>query len=246
MQHLSQSLVIRSNPQNLDIGELIASPQDSPFAKCLRNSRQMLVIPNAKGSIYTRIWCVYEAFLAYSWGKPIKTARAPVPHYWLQLLRVACACMTNTGASVFIVSSFPPLSNFTGVLATITLVALALDTFLVTYLFKTNRHTSRVLQVSIILWGALFGFARAVDSYGKSFKRSNNVLFFTLVPFIAAGLEADRLLAVEGSKQSKLLREGFRGIRHAQSANPADQERIMSEIESGKCEDAVDAAARLL
>eukprot|EP00913_Durusdinium_trenchii_P024421 g22924.t1 len=77
-----------SNPQNLDIGELIASPQDSPFAKCLRNSRQMLVIPNAKGSIYTRIWCVYEAFLAYSWGKPIKTARAPVPHYWLQLLRV--------------------------------------------------------------------------------------------------------------------------------------------------------------
>jgi len=33
----------------------------------------MLVIPNLKGSIYTRIWCVYEAYLAYTWKKPIYT-----------------------------------------------------------------------------------------------------------------------------------------------------------------------------
>lgn len=42
--------------RNLDIGSLIANPQDSPFAKSLGQSKQMLVIPNSKGSIYTRIW----------------------------------------------------------------------------------------------------------------------------------------------------------------------------------------------
>lgn len=37
------------------------------------SAKQMLVIPNLKGSIYTRIWCVYEAYLAYTWKKPIYT-----------------------------------------------------------------------------------------------------------------------------------------------------------------------------
>lgn len=62
------------NPQNLDIGGLISSPRESPFAKALDAAWAMLVIPNLKGSIYQRIWCVYEAYLAYTWGKPIYTA----------------------------------------------------------------------------------------------------------------------------------------------------------------------------
>ena len=63
-----------SNPQNLDIGHLIATPEESPFAKALDSSRHVLAVPNRKGSIYARLWCVYEAFLAYSWNKPITTA----------------------------------------------------------------------------------------------------------------------------------------------------------------------------
>ena len=62
-----------SNPQNLDIGSLISSPQDSPFALALRAATSMLVIPNSTTSIYTRLWCCYEAFLAYSWRKSIRT-----------------------------------------------------------------------------------------------------------------------------------------------------------------------------
>lgn len=54
-------------------------------------------------------------------------------------------------------------------------------------------------------------------------QRSNNTSFFLFSALIAAGLEADRLLAVEGKKQSKQLKEGFEGIRHARSAMKSDQ-----------------------
>jgi len=67
-----------SNPQNLDIGHLIASPQESPFAKALEASDFMLVVPNAKGSIYSRVWCAYEAYLAYTMEKVILTASPPI------------------------------------------------------------------------------------------------------------------------------------------------------------------------
>jgi len=66
-----------SNPQNLNISDLIACPQESPFAKCLRSASHMLVVPNHRASIYTRLWCVYEAFLAYDQDKTIFSARAP-------------------------------------------------------------------------------------------------------------------------------------------------------------------------
>lgn len=62
-------------PQNLDISELIATPSSSPFAHALAFAPCMLVVPNHTGSIYTRLWCVYEAFLAYQWDKVVITAR---------------------------------------------------------------------------------------------------------------------------------------------------------------------------
>ena len=63
-----------SNPQNLDIGDMIASPEESPFAKALASADHMIVIPNRKGSIYLRIWCVCEAFWATKWNKQIFVA----------------------------------------------------------------------------------------------------------------------------------------------------------------------------
>ena len=54
--------------------------------------------------------------------------------------------------------------------------------------------------------------------------RSNSTSFFVFVALFAAGIEADRLLAVEGAKQRKQLKTGFAGIKEAQSANPADKD----------------------
>ena len=59
-----------ANPQNLDIGQLLSGPpKESPFAKAMRSASHVLVIPNDKVSIYTRLWCVYEAYLGTCWHK---------------------------------------------------------------------------------------------------------------------------------------------------------------------------------
>ena len=64
-----------ANPQNLDIGALLQTPSDSPFALALRASKIVLVVPNRHESVYTRLWCGYEAYLAEEEGKTIVIAK---------------------------------------------------------------------------------------------------------------------------------------------------------------------------
>lgn len=59
-----------ANPQNLDIEALLNRPPiESPFALAMQRASHVLVIPNDTVSIYTRLWCVYEIFLASEWKK---------------------------------------------------------------------------------------------------------------------------------------------------------------------------------
>ncbi|CAK9071473.1 unnamed protein product [Durusdinium trenchii] len=71
-----------ANPQNLDIGALLQSPSLSPFALALKSSKYMLVVPNRHTSVYTRLWCGYEAYLAFQSNKIIQTAAPPI---WRQV-----------------------------------------------------------------------------------------------------------------------------------------------------------------
>ena len=70
-------------PQNLNIGALLQSPSSSPFALALQNAKYMLVVPNRHKSVYTRLWCGYEAYLAFQSNKIVRTA---VPSIWPQVL----------------------------------------------------------------------------------------------------------------------------------------------------------------
>jgi len=63
-----------SMPQNSDIAALICAPASSPFAEGLRAASEVLVVPNRRVKVYTRLWCVYEAHLAKKVGKRIVTA----------------------------------------------------------------------------------------------------------------------------------------------------------------------------
>lgn len=67
-----------ANPQNLNIADLIKSPSESPFAKALCLASHVLVVPNGRISIYKRLWCAYEAFLACELNKVIQTAKPPI------------------------------------------------------------------------------------------------------------------------------------------------------------------------
>ncbi|CAK8988621.1 Probable protein phosphatase 2C 22 (AtPP2C22) [Durusdinium trenchii] len=72
-------------PQHLDIAALLRTPSSSPFAFALQSSKYMLVVPNRYTSVYTRLWCGYEAYLAFQSNKVIRTATPPV------LRQVLCA-----------------------------------------------------------------------------------------------------------------------------------------------------------
>ncbi|CAJ1344624.1 unnamed protein product, partial [Effrenium voratum] len=53
-----------ANPQNLDMERLLAVDiSESPFAKALQKSSHLLVVPNPTVGVYSRLWCVYEAYL---------------------------------------------------------------------------------------------------------------------------------------------------------------------------------------
>lgn len=53
----------------------------------------MLVVPNRHTSVYTRLWCGYEAYLAFEGKKIIRTARRPilrpVAAAWLMMIPTA-------------------------------------------------------------------------------------------------------------------------------------------------------------
>ena len=97
-----------ANPQNLDIGLLLQSPSSSPFALALTSCKHMLVVPNRHSSVYTRLWCGYEAYLAFQSNKIIRTAAPPiwraVLFSWLRMcpalligirvLWIRCLCFT--------------------------------------------------------------------------------------------------------------------------------------------------------
>ncbi|CAL1136196.1 unnamed protein product [Cladocopium goreaui] len=65
-----------ANPQNLDISSFLQSPETSPFAVALAASKVMLVVPNRHQSVYTRLWCSYEAYLSQEDGKTILIAHS--------------------------------------------------------------------------------------------------------------------------------------------------------------------------
>merc|ERR1712232_1340239 len=63
----------------------------------LSTASHMLVVPNRSVSIYKRLWCCYEAFLAWSLNK---TITLPPPEIWVESLARRCApcliCMLCT------------------------------------------------------------------------------------------------------------------------------------------------------
>eukprot|EP00928_Gymnodinium_smaydae_P000119 TRINITY_DN10045_c0_g1_i2.p1 TRINITY_DN10045_c0_g1~~TRINITY_DN10045_c0_g1_i2.p1 ORF type:complete len:610 (+),score=66.04 TRINITY_DN10045_c0_g1_i2:67-1830(+) len=65
-------------PQNLHISSFIRSPQFSPFAVALRVASHLLVVSNTKSSIYSRLWCAYEAHIAYRSDTVILVTCAPI------------------------------------------------------------------------------------------------------------------------------------------------------------------------
>ena len=231
-----------SNPQTLDITELIQDPAASPFACALREAKHVLAIPNNKVSIYTRAWCVYEAFLAYSWDKPISVAKTVKRTLTLQVLRVSFIFLASATGSVLMGSLVThKITEYCTIPPLVLLVPLG-----VAYLFLYNRDYSRpviikLLVISIaVCCGLLLGFRLNTPSQIE--------LMLLILCFLCTGaFEADRLDGHQATKQAVYLRRSFTGcLANAQCSKAEDKERIRAELAESGVEAEVEKAVAVL
>lgn len=65
--------------QNANISEELGSnPEESPFAKVMREALEVVVVFNDTVDLYSRVWCCFEMFLALEWQKDVRAVGAPV------------------------------------------------------------------------------------------------------------------------------------------------------------------------
>eukprot|EP00401_Gymnodinium_catenatum_P013956 CAMPEP_0117481090 /NCGR_PEP_ID=MMETSP0784-20121206/12724_1 /TAXON_ID=39447 /ORGANISM="" /LENGTH=498 /DNA_ID=CAMNT_0005275543 /DNA_START=40 /DNA_END=1535 /DNA_ORIENTATION=- len=250
-----------SNPQNLDISAMVSNPRESPFAYSLAAAKYMLVVSNRRCSIYSRVWCVYEAYLAVQWDKTIYTATPPIRNFWRQLLLIIVSYASGLGACggmklpVLVTRGDFALGTIVFPMYALFLVSLSL---LVVYggIGKVMNHSATVVAAftngcfaGIFLWSALGGDTKWFELAGLGDRATWQHTGIAVVGLLSmsVALEADRLWMLAAESQAYELRNGFTGkIINASSTHAQDKERILHEVlAEGRCE-IVDAAIGVL
>ncbi|CAE7942823.1 unnamed protein product, partial [Symbiodinium necroappetens] len=239
-----------SNPQNLDIGSLIARPSESPFALALRSSSMVLVLPNSKVSIHTRLWCVYEAFLAYWWGKTIKTAKLNLG-FWRCLSRMACLYFASTGAAwLLLMEGVLPLRGLLtlaaifGSMGCILYLCVGRQLLRLIVCFPVVQVCNAVLCISVS-W--IFSSLLFLDEEGTLGSTCGLLMLFFWGLVLSCTAETDWLLFRDAEINSGHLRKDFSGrILDAGCSSSSDKENIHHEVlQSGKMHE-VEEAVRVL
>ncbi|CAE7247571.1 unnamed protein product [Symbiodinium necroappetens] len=215
-----------ANPQNLDIGSLLQSPISSPFALALKASTYVLVVPNHHCSIYTRLWCGYEAFRAHEEGKTIFVARAP------------------TGKKKMVVVLWTTLAGLLGFLLGIFswhlhgLYLCVMTAAAFGSVCMEHQACRRILNLTgafmcgtlLYRWKVivpLHGLTRhlaLIPDAAQHLLLVSGILFFNL-------LEVDRIIGQSQIDEAKQLSHGYQGsIEDATCSEAADTMRIFQEI----------------
>eukprot|EP00929_Paragymnodinium_shiwhaense_P121438 TRINITY_DN9366_c0_g2_i1.p1 TRINITY_DN9366_c0_g2~~TRINITY_DN9366_c0_g2_i1.p1 ORF type:complete len:711 (-),score=106.16 TRINITY_DN9366_c0_g2_i1:258-2390(-) len=244
-----------SNPQNLDISALVDDPLDSPFYHALWSATHMLVVPNHKSSIYTRLWCVFEAHLAYRWGKIIVTATNSPHHaffksfwnmffcfglgaltgyscYGLELHDKPCKAYDVLGCPswcVFHEETLVSLATCDGYFAQTLfatgMLALLLLLLIASAMMNASRWHWATNRIGVLVGGFICGMFH-LDVVAGSPEYWN--LFLAALVFYVADLDRIRLSKFHAS--AKQLRSGLRSIEEACCSCAKDQERLQAVI----------------
>jgi len=241
-----------SNPQTLDIGRLLTDPDRSPFARALQSAQCVLVVPNSDVSVYTRIWCVYEAYLSYAWDKPIFTATKPDPGFWRAVGSAAASCIAGGGAAWLALLYLVPLSlalNFI-MLAWITVCGF------LTVLMRPSRTSGIVNVLGAFACGIMTTYCLEVwrvhytsNPMFKAIPAPAAAWMFLLTGGFFAAREADRWWDRVTRIEAGQLRRGYTGrLEDARSSVQADRQRILAEIQDthqgAKVEEAISVLIR--
>jgi len=207
-----------------------------------------LVVPNSSCSIYTRTWCVYEAYLSYSWGKEIRTATRADNDAWLSVCLVVATSAVCFAATKFGFMSQGHCQKLNAFLHMFMLGSVGL---LLTG--TMNMRPSAKTCVVHHLGAGLCGAFTAVSFRAKSC-RDDHYFFgcmdhlrlgeiplfmhFTTGSFLFLALffalrEADRIWDRRASRDAALLRRDWTGrLQDAQASVEEDRARILDEIEA--------------
>ncbi|CAK8989230.1 unnamed protein product [Durusdinium trenchii] len=235
-----------ANPQHLNIGSMLLSPKTSPFALALQASRYVLVVPNRHRSVYTRLWCGYEAYVAAEKSKTIRIACQPHLHRvrWSLALTLVPLFL---GIFVGLFGLWKELDMRFGAVV-MSLASLA----------SANMKQNRCWMVSNYI--GLFASACIATIWIPLHK--NDVLehFFEVKAQLATMYEAalwfsailffffaelDRIRSRNITSEGQQLRKDYQGsIRYASCSEPSDMRNIWEEIGSNVAD--VDRAISVL
>lgn len=199
-----------ANPQNLNIESFLQSPSHSPFALALRKSDVVLVVPNRHKSVYTRLWCAYEAYLAHQEGKTILIAKTSNLHcIFVALGRMAVAAIIGAAVGSFAREHRWPYSQYVLWLASCAAVAaynvqhnlsrMILNFFCVMCCFIKLNY-----WVPIYEWAVKWGFPWQIHFAAY-------LCFFLMAAVFFCLLEVDRVNAERTFLEAEQLRHAFKG-----------------------------------
>eukprot|EP00445_Apocalathium_hangoei_P068835 CAMPEP_0204130762 /NCGR_PEP_ID=MMETSP0361-20130328/13552_1 /ASSEMBLY_ACC=CAM_ASM_000343 /TAXON_ID=268821 /ORGANISM="Scrippsiella Hangoei, Strain SHTV-5" /LENGTH=479 /DNA_ID=CAMNT_0051083403 /DNA_START=63 /DNA_END=1499 /DNA_ORIENTATION=+ len=228
-----------SNPQNLDIGHLLSIPRESPFALALMSARYMLVVPNSKCSIYSRIWCAYEAFIAYSESKFIFVATPPLKGALRRVCLLLALSFVTAIASSFLCSLSGPIPNLAlRLIVDFVLFCVMLQSFL-----RPPRAMQVVTHVAAVFGGMCVGYICGPGGDTGSVELWNAIALCVT----AAMAEVDRLWSRQSAEEACNLRREYTGdLRDAKSSVESDRENILCELELFGQEQRVNLAIEVL
>eukprot|EP00928_Gymnodinium_smaydae_P005979 TRINITY_DN12077_c0_g2_i1.p1 TRINITY_DN12077_c0_g2~~TRINITY_DN12077_c0_g2_i1.p1 ORF type:complete len:625 (-),score=130.46 TRINITY_DN12077_c0_g2_i1:62-1888(-) len=247
-----------ANPQNLDISDLIRSPERSPFALALSAATHILVVPNSQCSVYERLWCVFEAYLGCRLEKvfvmPTKLNTGDI--VWRFALTIGVPCIVGAllgiiGVMVFLEDSMISrqeasfMNTFIRSLFLTVLLARSMDSFFNAFfsVFCACRvyHVVILLleSVAMVFWLQLAEAEMALDYLVRS-------------GFVLGILCSSLLMVAEAEyfdlqkRELKQLRRQltFESVRRARCSDAGDEERIRAAIADK--EDEVDATINIL
>ncbi|CAK9093044.1 Protein MAK16-like A [Durusdinium trenchii] len=236
-----------SNPQNLDIAHLISTPEESPFAKALGSCKHVLAVPNRTCSIYSRLWCVYEAFLAYTSNKPITNATSCDINTWAYLLRIVGISQASLSAALLLPLRFAVMLSvpFT-ILVPVPFMVLFLLSFGRCGGYKPLLQNLGVLGVTLtanVGYGCAIITGRALFEHNWLFA----LQYISLGFFGTLGMELDRLNSVSADAAALNLRRGFTGrLSDADCSTEADRRKILEQVKKSGHEKDVEEAVKVL
>eukprot|EP00434_Breviolum_minutum_P039835 symbB.v1.2.035380.t1/scaffold4749.1/size37708/2 len=248
-----------SNPQNLDLDEFIGGNLlQSAFALALHRATHLLVVPNPSVGVYSRLWCVYEAYLGAKWKKiyllPVRPRARETCKYWFSSVG-KCLLVGCVFGSITFISLKLFVGQERGIYSWLALIY-RISSVAVLLVVVPYRHASWSLcMMTFASWfGCAFVLVDVVWAY-ETLKQSGGqdwaplVLhygWFTNLTFINVLVTV--LLAIlkgetAGFEEQRSMMQ-FESLYTSHCSNPTDEQRIREAITGAEKE--VETVIRVL